>query len=187
MIPRPSTFTRIANGTPPFQRQSHEFLVDEGRGCLDDRTYFFYMATGITPAMTAPPVGSGSVYAMTAPRRRRRLPRRRQDLQGRAAGADSGEELLVLHCSTAARPAPSWKPTCAPAASTPRSRASTTNDDGTDSVYFMGPKAPEGWENNWVQTIPGKSSLNVMLRLYGPLEPWFDKTWMPGEIELVRQ
>jgi hypothetical protein len=21
------------------------------------------------------------------------------------------------------------------------------------------------------------------LRLYGPLEPWFDKTWRPGEIE----
>jgi hypothetical protein len=26
---------------------------------------------------------------------------------------------------------------------------------------------------------------NPMLRLYGPLEPWFDKTWRPGEIELV--
>jgi hypothetical protein len=24
------------------------------------------------------------------------------------------------------------------------------------------------------------------LRLYGPLEPWFDKTWRPGEIELVK-
>ena len=27
---------------------------------------------------------------------------------------------------------------------------------------------------------------NVMFRLYGPLEPWFDKTWWPGEPELVR-
>jgi hypothetical protein len=25
---------------------------------------------------------------------------------------------------------------------------------------------------------------NTILRLYGPLEPWFDKTWRPGEIEL---
>jgi len=24
----------------------------------------------------------------------------------------------------------------------------------------------------------------MILRLYGPLEPWFDKTWRPGEIEL---
>jgi ABC-type cobalt transport system substrate-binding protein len=25
----------------------------------------------------------------------------------------------------------------------------------------------------------------MILRLYGPLEPWFDKIWKPGEIELV--
>jgi hypothetical protein len=25
---------------------------------------------------------------------------------------------------------------------------------------------------------------NTLLRLYGPLQPWFDKTWRPGEIEL---
>ena len=24
------------------------------------------------------------------------------------------------------------------------------------------------------------------LRLYGPLQPWFDRTWRPGEIELVK-
>ena len=49
----------------PFQRQSYLFLEDGAR-ILDDRSYFFYMATGITPAMTSPPVGTGSVYAMTA-------------------------------------------------------------------------------------------------------------------------
>jgi hypothetical protein len=27
---------------------------------------------------------------------------------------------------------------------------------------------------------------NVLLRLYGPLQPWFDKTWKPGEFGLVR-
>jgi hypothetical protein len=27
--------------------------------------------------------------------------------------------------------------------------------------------------------------LVLLLRLYGPLEPWFDQTWRPGEIELV--
>ena len=39
-----------------------------------------------------------------------------------------------------------------------------------------------GKEANWVQTIPGKG-WNTLLRLYGPLEPWFNKTWHPGEIE----
>lgn len=57
------------------------------------------------------------------------------------------------------------------------------NSDGSIDVYF-GPKAPEGKENNWIQTIPGKGWF-TLLRLYGPLEPWFDKTWRPGEIELV--
>ena len=36
----------------------------------------------------------------------------------------------------------------------------------------------------WTQTAPGKSWF-LFLRLYGPLEPWFDKTWRPGEIERV--
>jgi hypothetical protein len=57
------------------------------------------------------------------------------------------------------------------------------NADGSVDVFF-GPKAPEGYENNWVQTLPGKGWF-MILRLYGPLEPWFDKTWRPGEIELV--
>jgi hypothetical protein len=26
----------------------------------------------------------------------------------------------------------------------------------------------------------------LLFRLYGPLEPWFDKTWRPGEPELVK-
>jgi hypothetical protein len=57
------------------------------------------------------------------------------------------------------------------------------NADGSVDVFF-GPKAPEGCEKNWVQTLPGKGWF-MILRLYGPLEPWFDKTWRPGEIELV--
>jgi hypothetical protein len=43
-------------------------------------------------------------------------------------------------------------------------------------------KAPAGMENNWIQTIPGKG-WNILLRLYGPLQPWFDKSWRPSEIE----
>jgi hypothetical protein len=57
------------------------------------------------------------------------------------------------------------------------------NPDKSVDVYF-GPKAPAGYENNWVQSIPGKG-WTVLLRLYGPLEPWFDKTWRPGEFEPV--
>ena len=58
------------------------------------------------------------------------------------------------------------------------------NADGSYDIYF-GPKAPEGQENNWIQTIPGKG-WNTILRLYGPLKPWFDRTWMPGDPVLVK-
>ena len=58
------------------------------------------------------------------------------------------------------------------------------NKDGTTDIYF-GPQAPKGKESNWVQTVPGKG-WNTVLRLYGPLESWFDQSWKPGEIELVK-
>jgi hypothetical protein len=47
------------------------------------------------------------------------------------------------------------------------------------------PEAPEGKKGNWLQTVPGKSWFTI-LRMYGPLEPWIDQSWRPGEIELVQ-
>ena len=57
------------------------------------------------------------------------------------------------------------------------------NADGSFDIYF-GPVAPAGKESNWVQTVPGKG-WNMLFRLYGPLQPYFDKTWRMGEIESI--
>ena len=57
------------------------------------------------------------------------------------------------------------------------------NEDGADDMY-IGPVAPEGMENNLIKTVPGKG-WNTIFRLYGPLEPWFDKTWRPSDFETV--
>ena len=57
------------------------------------------------------------------------------------------------------------------------------NEDGSIDLYF-GPAAPAGKEANWIQTVPGKGWF-CLLRLYSPTEAWFDKSWRPGEIELV--
>ena len=57
-----------------------------------------------------------------------------------------------------------------------------TNQDGGVTVWFA-PSAPAGHEKNWVQTMPGKG-YSVLLRLYGPLEPWFNQSWRPGDFEL---
>jgi hypothetical protein len=57
------------------------------------------------------------------------------------------------------------------------------NPDGSVDIY-VAPQPPEDLESNWIQSVPGKG-WNVILRLYGPLDPWFDKTWIPGDFELV--
>jgi hypothetical protein len=42
-------------------------------------------------------------------------------------------------------------------------------------------------ERNELDSDCGWQRLYTILCLFGPLEPWFDKTWRPGEIELVNQ
>lgn len=54
------------------------------------------------------------------------------------------------------------------------------NPDGTTEIHF-GPEAPAGRESNSIQTVPGKGWFPI-LRLYSPLQPFFDKTWRPSEI-----
>jgi hypothetical protein len=164
-----------------FVGGSHEFM-NNGELMRDYRTFMHYMATGITPAMAQSAVGQGSAYAFTP-----------HDKQGRYL--DGGKTYKV----TLPKPVPAkdfWsfvvysgqhrslletdQRSAGIDSKNPKLQA---NPDGSYTVYF-GPKPPPGKEGNWVQTMPGKS-WSVLLRLYGPLEPWFDKTWKPGDIELV--
>ena len=160
-----------------FVGGSHEFLENGVLG-LDDRSMFHFNATGITPAMTAPQVGTGSVYAFTA-----------HDESG--AYLDGSRTYSV----TLPAPVPAkdfWSLTVY----SPQHRSMletdqrlagidsslpdvVANEDGSFKVWF-GPVAPEGKEGNWVQTMPDQG-YGVLLRLYGPLETWFDKTWVPGD------
>jgi len=56
--------------------------------------------------------------------------------------------------------------------------------DGSTTVHFA-PEQPDGvGPGNWIQTVPGQGWF-VLFRLYGPLEPFFEKSWRVGEIELV--
>jgi len=58
------------------------------------------------------------------------------------------------------------------------------NDDGSVDLYF-GPEAPEGYEKNWIKTIPNEGWF-TLLRLYAPLEPILNKTWRWNDIERVK-
>jgi hypothetical protein len=59
-----------------------------------------------------------------------------------------------------------------------------TNPDGSLDLYF-GPTAPKGFDSNWVKTVPDRGFF-PMFRWYGPLEPFFDKSWSLPDVEPVK-
>jgi len=57
------------------------------------------------------------------------------------------------------------------------------NKDGSVTLY-IGPKAPKGYENNWIPTA-GKTPY-MMFRFYGPKEAFYNKTFKLEDVELVK-
>ncbi|OJX73294.1 DUF1254 domain-containing protein [Leifsonia sp. 71-9] len=57
------------------------------------------------------------------------------------------------------------------------------NADGSVDLLF-GPTAPAEGESNWVKTIPGRHWFSYF-RFYGPLEGYFDRSWVLGDIVRV--
>ena len=51
------------------------------------------------------------------------------------------------------------------------------------NLYF-GPTAPAGQEARWIKTAPGKGWF-AYIRIYGPEQAAFDKSWKPGDFELA--
>jgi hypothetical protein len=148
----------------------------------DARIYFFYSVIGVSPAETLKMIGIGSQYAIAE-----------RDALGRYL---NGSKTYRLHLPPGIPVKDFWSltiydPQTRSMLQTDQRFPSTgsqkkgiiINPDTSVDVYF-GPESPPGKEANWIQTIPGKGWW-IILRLYGPLEPWFDKTWRPGEVELV--
>jgi hypothetical protein len=65
------------------------------------------------------------------------------------------------------------------------SPAAKAAEDGSTTIWFS-PEQPDGVDRgNWIQTDPKKGWFTI-LRLYSPLPSFFDKSWRPSEIKLVR-
>jgi hypothetical protein len=167
-------FTAFIGGSYVFQNGAERML--------DARTMFFYYATGITPAMAMAKAGTGSAYAAAV-----------RDSKGDYL--DGGKTYKVT--LPGAIPAKDfWSfvvydnqtrsilETDQKLAGLDSTNSDLKIDADGSAIIWFGPTPPEGKEGNWVQTMPGKG-WNVLLRLYGPLEPWFDKSWKPGDLELV--
>lgn len=160
---------------------SHQFLNDDVR-LLDGRAMFFYYATMITPAMVMKMVGTGSQYAMaTTDSNRNVLDGSKQYTLHFPKDVPAKDFWSIVVYDNQTR---SMLQTDQRFPSLNSERGVKPNADGSYDIYF-GPKAPVGKESNWIQTVPGKG-WNMILRFYGPLESWFDQTWRPGEIELVK-
>jgi len=56
--------------------------------------------------------------------------------------------------------------------------------DGSIEVY-LGPTAPNGFENNWIPTVSGQAWFTYF-RLYAPTEAYFDHSWPLPDIEKVK-
>ena len=164
-----------ANKNPSFEA--------DGTMNLDARVSFYYNYTGVTPAMASTHVGKGSDYAAAY-------------LDANKKPFD-GAKTYKLHLPPNVPVNDFWAVTIYDTQTRSLLQTSQTfptvgsqdkgmqkNTDGSYDVYF-GPKAPAGKEGNWLQTVPGKSWFPI-LRMYGPLEPWINKTWRPSEVELVK-
>ena len=150
---------------------------------LDARVLYYFNAGGVTPAMATTHAGAGSDYALAV-------------LDGNKQPFD-GSKTYKLHLPPNVPVNDFWAVTIYDTQT--RSQLQTgqkfptigsqtegmkKNADGSYDLYFA-PTAPKGQEGNWLQTVQGKSWF-VILRMYGPLEPWINKTWRPSEIEQVK-
>ncbi len=174
--------------TPPplVTEKGVEPLAATGVRKLHSRTAFFYGYTGITPAMCMRLTGLGSQYLLAT-----------KDADGNRFDGAKSYRVTLPPDIPAAR---FWSftlydtetrsmlqtPQRFPRAGSQSypTPAATANADGSTTVTF-GPERPsDSPEGNWIQTTGGKGWF-VALRLYSPLQPFFDKTWRPSEIEAL--
>jgi hypothetical protein len=163
-----------------FVGGSYEFL-NNGERMLDARTLFHYYATGITPAIAFAKPGTGSAYAYAARDSRAALDGGKTYKITLPAPIPAAQFWSFMVYDGQTRSMLETDQKLAGLDSTQKDIQK--NPDGSVTVWFA-PKAPAGHETNWIQTMPGKS-WNTLLRLYAPLQPWFDKTWKPGDFERV--
>jgi len=149
----------------------------------DARTSFFYMATGITPAMAMRLTGVGSQYLFAA-----------KDVNGdfmdgaktykvtlpKGIPAEAFWSFTLYDNQTRSMLKTPQKYPRAGSQNYP-SPAAEPAKDGSVTVWFA-PKQPKGVaRGNWIQTDPDKGWI-ILLRLYSPMPAFFDKSWQPTDI-----
>ncbi|MGB6063453.1 MAG: DUF1254 domain-containing protein [Desulfomonilaceae bacterium] len=165
----------------PLLIGGYKFQTQPGVLNLDAYSFYYFFGIGVTPAMEEKMVGRGSQYAWTCcDANRNPLDGGRNYKLHLPPNVPVKEFWSVIVYSDQTRSMLQTDQRFPSVSS--QTKGLLVNSDGSVDVYF-GPKAPPRKQKNWVQTTPG-TRWNTILRLYGPLEPWFDKAWRPGEIVL---
>jgi hypothetical protein len=175
------------NPPPLITKEGVKPLPNSGARKLHSRTSFFYTATGITPAMCMLLTGVGSQYLIA-----------NVDKNNEPFDGSKTYKVVLPKDIPAAR---FWSFTVYDNQSrsmlqTPQgfpragsqsypSPAAAPDADGSTTIYFSPEQPRNVKEGNWIQTDPKKGWFTI-LRLYSPLQSFFDKSWRPGEIELVK-
>jgi hypothetical protein len=189
-IAKANAYANRLEGVRIYTDRKYEYLFIGGKHdfkqgdalWIDARTLFHYEAIVVTPAMAAKMVGVGSQYL--------------------ACYRDSEENYLMgnnVYQLTLPANIPAknfWSVTVyhpdtrsllqngqdKPSIST--YDKPDVNKDGTTTIWFA-LEAPAGKEKNWIKALPGEG-WEILLRLYGPLEPFFNQTWKPNDIVKVK-
>ncbi len=155
-------------------------LRDQFMRDMEARTNYYFQATMALPAMKNKAIGKGSQYI-------------------RSARNSSGEWLdggnqYRLNVPANAPVELFWSITLYDYETRSQIQTDTNNpslssyddlkknDDGSVDLYFGPSAVPEGYENNWVKTIPGRGWW-VWFRFYSPTEAFFDKSWQLPDFE----
>ena len=154
----------------------------DGYDELLERASWFYEAVSFSAAMKSQTPGSGRPTSAPTPMPTA-MARRRPRLHPACPGRPAGEALLVGDGLRRRHALPDRQraATRRPWLPRPRPGRPTTTARSTCS---SAPPHPPGRESNWVQTIPGRHWFSYF-RFYGPLEPYFDRTWKLGDITPV--
>jgi hypothetical protein len=154
---------------------------------LDERTAWFYDAVTSSEGMVNPYIGKGQVYLAA-----------KRDSRGYLFRADKTYRLRVpadvptaqfwsvdLYSQDTRRHYDNGDPDSKVSAVAINSRMQDIkrNADGSVDLY-IGAKAPAGYESNYMKTV-GTNGWFVIFRLYAPLQPYFDKTFVLPDFEVV--
>ncbi|MGH0029322.1 MAG: DUF1254 domain-containing protein [Myxococcota bacterium] len=171
---------------PEITRQGAKPFPPTGYRKMNARTWFFYYATGITPAMAMRMTDVGSQYLIAM------LDEDKNYLDGsktykvtlpKGIPENKFWSFTLYDNQTRSMLDTPQRYPRAGSQSFP-SPAAVPAKNGSTTIWFS-PEQPEGVaRGNWIQTDPNKGFFTI-LRLYSPLEPFFTKKWRPSEIERV--